>query len=130
MNRLPINYELVNSQDQLDKLQTFMASFDHEAYNPINGTVIIVKRGEQWIGVAQIALTPLFVTAWKPSESSARDAKEGLDGLTHWAKMQACLQGKTAIGYALTDEDSPFTQEVMNKLGFDKCNCIMYKPRV
>ena len=117
-------FEWLNPKDQVqvDKLRTFAASFDHKIES-LAHPIYIVKRGDVWIGYAQIVHLPVVFTAWNPKTAKARGIWEAMLQFVGWAKLQF------GAGFTTVPLDTKtFLPEVMKKLGFRKMGLEIYEP--
>lgn len=115
-------FEFIKTVEQLDRLHTFAATFDHtipSAAHPL----VVFKNGEDWKGFAQIITKPIVFPAWNPHVCTARDVQEGFTRVSGWLDLQ---YGGGFIT-APTNKETKFTEKVMNKLGSKRMFLELYE---
>ena len=123
LKRLPIRFEVINTEEQKYRLAGFAASFEHYPDMTDDHPIIVVKRGEKWIGFFQFCNLPFLQGAWhtNPDIASKRDVIEAARAIIAWAKGQGgCLTG-SPVG------DKHFTPDLMERLGMVRTGIEVYK---
>lgn len=118
-----LKIEWIKTDEQFAKLVKFAESFEHKVVRSTSPLLAIKKHG-QWVGYAQINVTPVVFTAWHTDRAicSPRDVVEGFKILAGWAKVQH------GGGFTSVPLDTvSFLPHVMKKLGFTRCNCELYE---
>lgn len=127
-NKEPINFERIRTPEQFERLQAFAKTFNHEVTaSHALAPLIVVKRGEKWIGFFQIVNSPVVFSAWHNDECEPRDFLESMRALQGWAKMEASLNN-TEFGYAAVSiGNQAFSPEIMQKVGMNRMFFELYE---
>jgi len=119
-----LKIDTINTPEKLRRLEEFAKSFDHEVgYS--NHPLMAFRFGDRpWHSYAQIYQGPLVFTAWHtdPKVCSKRDVRNTAQHINGYLKIN--FGGGLA---AVPIKCPTFTQEVMESLGYIRCNQELYK---
>lgn len=107
-----INYEIVKTEGQRQKVQAFAGSFEHMV--SFHYPVVMIKVNDQLAAYVEIIQSPVLNFGFKPEICGARETSQIVGEVTAWAKIQ---HGECFV-VRPQDVDTKFTNDVMEKLGF------------
>lgn len=113
-----ISFMKVGSLEDFDNLKEFAKTFDHELFDSdLSSTIIKVYHEGELIGYICIYKNAIAFPAFHPEKSTPGLSYKATAECLAWAKMQGAMNGDAIIGFVARDDNSPFTDEHMAKMG-------------
>jgi hypothetical protein len=110
--------------EELEKMQIFAKSFDHQIEPMRNGRLYAFERDQRVFGYADVLYIPVAFPAFDPRSTTPRDVLEILQGWKH--SCQISHGGDGLIGVPLVEDRKTFPVEMIEKTGFTRMKRELY----
>lgn len=125
-----ISFKKVDTLDQLDSLRAFAKEFDHYiAQEDLSAPIMMTYCENELIGYIIVVNRTIAFPAWHPEKSSPGIIKKAIKAFLDWAKLEAAFKNSDIIGFVAKSDDSPFTDDHMEKLGLENTGMKLFRVR-
>lgn len=113
-----ISMKRLTTTEELKVLREFAAEFAHSiSSGDLSGVILRFYCDGQLFGYINIVKGIIAFPAFHPEKSTPGMMKKAADKLIDWAQTEAAISGSDIVGFIARSDDSPFTDEIMKKLG-------------
>lgn len=128
-----LRFGAVNTQEDLEKVGGFAASFDHKVNEYSTFPIVTISRGDRLFAYYNVIRQPVICPAFHtdPSICSPRDFKDAFDAIRNHV-LQSSLNPNTyphgTMFMALPwQTKEKYGEEQMRKLGLDTNGTVLYQ---